>query len=331
MKTVFLKKFKKKNIFLFLVAVLGALICCKQLVGYSNDYFNYEKLFNNEYQITTEPLWNILSYININFLHNFEIIIFCTTFISLFIKINLFSTSEKCKCLLLIVYYFLTFFWLHEYTQFRATVAISIFTLSYYYEKDLRKTIFIYIICLFIHFSCIILFPFLIYSRMNSKRIYVVLPFIFFILAVLFSNFLRQGQWIYEILSVFKLDFFSVIIKGKLGHFDNSFTVFNKLYLMFYLILLITYFLGIKGKCCIDSIYFYSYKIISYSLSVFFIFSCTPFPVMALRFSEFFLPFGLILLVENSKFIKEKFFYFSFSLIIIIIMSVKLLQKTGRI
>lgn len=311
--------------FVFLFSVIVAY----QLLGESLDYANYVDIFSDT-KHRIEPIWMLLRLSKLYIGFSLPTLFFFTTFFSLQSKFNFYYESCEKYYLFLIASYIFTYFWIHEYTQFRVTFALATFVYSYKIQDNKIKLLLMFCVCLLMHYSCIVLFPLLFFLNFKKKGTYVIIPVSLFIIAILFSNRLRNPSFWFELFSRINMEFFTVVIMAKLGN-TSDFTVFNKLYLFLFILFITSYYTGIKNRREPDRLFYFCFKLTSYSLSLFYFFALTPFPVMAFRFSEFFLPFSLVLLIKNIDYIKEKYIYLIFIFIYIFMVSLKMLTSTGRL
>ena len=327
-----LSPLKKNSNFglLFCCIICLSIVVVLQLFGKSNDFAQYESIFSNTNE-TIEPFWMVLRLLILNKIGSFLLLIFCTTTISLFIKFYFFINSVKRLSLLVIFSYIVTFFFLHEYTQFRVSFAVAIFILSFSSIRDRRfiRYILFCLICIFIHYSCIIIIPFYFYYNIRNKKIYVILPFVLFFISVLLQPLLIHVDLLNLLVNRFNIEYISILFKMKSGHFDASLSVFNQLYLAYLFVLFISYKLSIRNKCLINENVSMCFKLLSYSLSLFYILVSFHFPVIAFRLSEFFLPFSLVLLFSGINSIREYSLYILYAMGFTFILGLKFLEKTN--
>lgn len=320
----------KKNTVIFLFSLFFACIVSFQLFGYSNDYNLYKQMLLSD-DFNVEPIWFLLKSVNKIFFSQIYLLIFVTSFFSMYVKFSILKESLSDYYFIAIICYFFSIFWLHEYTQFRASLAISMFCLLIKPNQRKSKIFLICLLCTLFHYSCLVLFPLIFYLNFKKKVCYILFPTVLLLFSLFISTILRDSNFLLLILSNFSDNPFIKILISKLGHNSSEFSVLNLLYLFLFFLLFLSYFFGIREKKCVDNYYYLCFKLSSYSLCLFYIFSLTPFPVVAFRTSEFFLFFYIVLLIKNLTYIKEKFFYAVFVFVYVILLSVKMLTSTGRL
>lgn len=155
------------------------------------------------------------------------------------------------------------------------------------------------------------------------------MPFVLFFISVLLQPLLIHVDLLNLLVNRFNIEYISILFKMKSGHFDASLSVFNQLYLAYLFVLFISYKLSIRNKCLINENVSMCFKLLSYSLSLFYILVNFHFPVIAFRLSEFFLPFSLVLLFSGINSIREYSLYILYAMGFTFILGLKFLEKTN--
>lgn len=172
---------------LFIAGVISA----GRLLGIGADYDGYRELFTHEgfKRDSIEPAYRFLRYLN-DYLFDGHVapIYFISVITALSLKIRAFrSLSSHWNVVLFL--YFLSFFFVHEYTQIRAAVAIGIFLCSIKDINENRPFCFFIkmLIATLFHYSAMIMLFCWIYTRMaRSIKFCVVVT----LTGVVFSIFL---------------------------------------------------------------------------------------------------------------------------------------------
>lgn len=334
-KSFLLKKYSLDQVIVFSVIFLMAVIVARQIFGYGTDYKAYQQIFTSD--VSVEPFWRFFRFLSNCIGKNWHLLIFFTTFYSLYLKEKFF-----CKCTdgsyqdFLILFYFLTFYWLHEYTQYRVSLAIGLFVLTYPFVRDKKLYYFILtFLIVTVHYSALILVPFLFYLKIGKRKsFYVLFPTLCFLGVFIFKATFREMNIIEIFLEKYNLldsnnDLILKIISYKQN--KGSLSFFNQFYLLFLFILYASYYISIRKRHTVNQYFYYSFQALSYGISIFYLMLLTPYSIITLRLSEFFLPFFVPLIVGNLKNVKEKFEYLLISLLIVALISKKLLTATGRL
>lgn len=313
-----------KKIFIIYLFFIFSFIVAFQLFGYSKDYFNYLELLSTN-TLKIEPTWSFIRYI---FHNNVIYILLFVTFISLLLKYQFFDLNNNGIELLL--FYLVTYYLLHEYTQIRVALAIGIYLkgIKYITQRKFWKYFFFYLLAGITHYSLLILFPlYFLYSF--RLKIIVIIPYIIFLLSFFLSNKIKENDFISEILIFLKLELINGYYLAKRTQESKVFYLLAKKQLLCLLILLVCYYIFIVKKIKIPASVKLSICCVSYSLILFYICSFTPFEVMATRFSEILIYFAIILLTQLKSFIKEKSIYSLLVFSVVIFFSYSNIIVTG--
>jgi hypothetical protein len=292
----------KRSVFIkhhisFFIIIFLSLIVASRIFGVGPDYNSYKNIFSSKTHVV-EPFFSVFRIINL-FLFNGNVyyVYLFTCFLALLLKFNFFFSYAH-NIFLSLLFYICTFFFLHEYTQIRVAVAIGIFFVSI---KDiiehkpkhfLLKTI---IACMF-HYSSIIMIIIYIYCNFtNKKRLYIILPWLFFLFAVVISIFVNVERGIQKIVDVIItknareqwliLDYiYKKILSGSIS---NEILIFNKVYLSLLCISTFIYYIydGFKDRKYIND--FCLFKVLTFSVVSFFFFLYFASDTLVFRVSEY--------------------------------------------
>ena len=308
--------FIKHHIYLFIIIFISFMVAAR-IFGKGPDYLAYVRIFNSP-DIAVEPFFHILRTINlIIFDGNIFFIYLFTSFIALALKLY-FLKSYADNLWLSFLFYLCTFFFLHEYTQIRVSVAIGVFLcsiddiISNNRKNYLIKTI---IACMF-HASAIIMVFIYIYCNMfKNIKVYILLPWLSFIIAIIIFTVINANSNTNDIVDILItgelrnrwriLNF----IYNRIGHFEWQVTAFNRVYISLLIICTFIYFCyhGFKkttqkNDACL-------FKILTLSVTSFFILFNLGRPVVISRISEFMLPVISVILPNTLSMVKEKYIF----------------------
>jgi len=174
-------KFKKTNAALFILSISAFLIAVLQPFGYSPDYTNYEFFFQ---QVRIDFLGQLkesrfepgfiyfsgwLAKIFTSDLLVYGLLVFLSIAVKLFF-LKRFSNNAYYIYLACIFYAF-KFFPLHELTQLRASLAVSVMMAALYFVQNEKKAVGVALCALAFsfHYSSGILFPFLFLPRLSRN------------------------------------------------------------------------------------------------------------------------------------------------------------------
>lgn len=302
-------------------------------VGFDNDSLAYQSavssILDGQYDIK-EPTFILLAWLD-GFVFNNNIAILFITYALIAITIKMVAIYKYSQVpLMSLVIYLCMYFTLHDLTQIRVGAAAAFFLLAIpdLTERKIKPYLIkISIACAF-HFSCIILFPLILFSnkRLNIK-IYFLMPFFALAAVLLVQNM--------DAMLIYFFSYFPGPLGTKaigyinnlnLGRFDNV-NVFSKFslcvfsFFIIYAVALIKYRKPPKE----DVIYF---KIMSVMLVVFYVFSSVP--VLASRTFELFGVSLILSLPSLTLKIKQKYFmgcvFIVWAIIYFCVVNVKLLN-----
>ena len=274
-----------------------------QFFGHSRDYEGYQMIFTYEIKKqrkATEPFFSFLRFINdCLFSSNLRFIFLFTTIFSLYYKWKCFKNITGKRPYFIFFCFYSCFFWIHEYTQIRASCAIAIFFMSLIdliNNKNKDYLIKAFIATLF-HYSAFTMFIFYLYVRLfKSKRIYILLTLFGFLFSILCSNFL--GRELRKIL--FIIEKASGI--NKSGTISDFMSPFNKKYL----ILLITFILNALVTDEFDVINMTLMKAMSFGLCFYYWLNPLGLPVISVRLAEFYTSVFVLYYFLNIRNIRVK-------------------------
>lgn len=313
------KKYKYRYLFFHVLLFISFLVAIR-IFGTGADYFAYKKIFSSSDRFI-EPFFYLLKNVNLYFFHgDVFYIYFFSCFIALLLKYKFFLNYAR-NLSLTLLFYFSTFFFLHEYTQIRAAIAIGIFFVSiediiYHRPKHfLFKTI---LACMF-HFSSIIMIIIYLYCNClkKKKKFYIMLPWTLFAIDIilLMLNIKIDFRELLDIIFAVNMRKNNMLIDymyRHLGHFDSGLTIFNKVYISLLCILSFIYYCY---NGFIDREYFNEFcifKILTFSAVSFYFLINFPFPVVVSRVSEYTFPLISVLLPNTITRIKEKYLFILF-------------------
>lgn len=248
-----------------------------------------------------EVTFQLITSIN-NFLapDNFYITFFIYALLAISLKAYIILTYSKMPVFSVFVYLSM-FFFLHEYTQIRAAVAVGFYLLAVYYlSKDNYKVYFASVIfAVLFHWSAVILLVGYLFKNTNTKisNLLLSLPFIFMILNV----FTQSGNFIQG-----ANDF---LISNGLFIFGTirEWTVFNPLtniWTIIYAIILFTY---LKYKSLFSNFDVMMLKFYAFGIFAYYFFSMFYMQIMAYRLIEFFSTILILLLPSFVSKFRQKY------------------------
>lgn len=197
--------------------------------------------------------------------------------------------------------YLSMFFFLHEYTQIRAAVAVGFYLLAVYYlSKDNYKMYFSSVIfAVLFHWSAIILLVGYLFKNNNTKisNFVLISPFVFMILNV----FTQSGSFI-QVANDFLVSN-GLFIFGTI----REWTVFNPLtniWTIIYAIILFTY---LKHKNLFSNFDVMMLKFYAFGIFAYYFFSMFYMQIMAYRLIEFFSTILILLLPSFVSKFRQKY------------------------
>lgn len=270
-----LSKYAVVTIFCF-IGLLMILIAGSRFFGGDVDYAAYEYMIRNvSYRENSKELsFQFLLWLN-DVLFNSSVTVFMYIFAVLGVGIKFFALFKLSKIpLLSLILYVMSYFWLHEYVQIRAAVAIGIFILSIKDLSDgnLKKYMFKVALAIVFHWSSIILIMLYFIVRCSKNRLFVYLPFLG--LLIYASNILPSLG-------------FAEALDGQLGP-EYEVTPFNLNSYMNLMLFISSYFAFSARTDTDNQLEITLVKIFSFSYFLYCLLCAIGVPVAAFRFSEYF-------------------------------------------
>lgn len=149
----------------------------------SRDYFNYLNIYRDveyfslEKIISQDPLYGLISWIGNSIGVSAEIYLFVFSSFAIFLKIFIFHKLCE-KRILPIAIYMCSYYYLHEFTQVRAAVAIGIWLCGVsFYKQKISRYLFFTLIASLIHLQMILgflLLPIFRYAGSSTKRLHTL-------------------------------------------------------------------------------------------------------------------------------------------------------------
>lgn len=295
---------KKINLYFSYLCIILALIAGERLLGIGPDFRNYEEIFSST-TISVEPAFRLFRIMSIQFGGaNFAFLFF--NIISLSFIYKAFKRYSPYP-FVSFVFYSLTFFFLHEYTQIRAAVAIGIFFLSLedIKNKDFKQYLVKTIMATCFHYSSIIMIVLYLFCQINKKSLYLFLPLFIFAIDLFLIYGLKQN------ISLLCANYLKTLSNSSVEYFVNKIayqgeiiSLFNKQYLSYMGILIAMYFICIKKTC--NEKEFVIFKILSFTLCCWYFLLLSGLTVIIYRIPEFYAPVIVIVLPMLIKRFKEK-------------------------
>ncbi|WP_296664928.1 EpsG family protein [Treponema sp. UBA753] len=304
-------------LFFGIVALFFAIFSAFRVFGLGVDYKGYLEIFYGNAPI--EPVFTLLKSFNqiINKSgKSLVFIYFLCAFIGLYLKGSFYAQYSN-NFFISILFYIFTIYFLHEYTQIRAAIALGICYLSVkeINRRQFKRFVFRILVAMSFHYSAILMFPVYFYCHFFRKqKRYIQFLWITFVASVFFSNFLHgQSLFIFLGSNLYSKLFFL----EKLGALQNmdGFSIFNICYFLILIMNTIFYFLykGFPDK----NYDFTIFQLSSLSAIMFYCFFNLGFHVVTFRFSEFFIPYFFIVIPKIISRFKEKIFLMPFVVLIL--------------
>lgn len=269
----------------FLLALFLSIAVSFKVFGFDLDYDNYINAFKFSFD-NKEPVHNFIEIV-VKWLNlDFTAFLFLITFMSLSLKFYFFNKYSPYP-ILTVLCYLITFFWLHEYTQIRASLAIGfslIFVAKMIEGKHKQGLIFL-IFSVLSHYSAII--NIFIYVIIKLKRIYLIILFLIVISLILlididtFENSLSINS---NLLNLYTEN------HGP----KQDFKIFNLNIISIILTLLVCFLFG-KFNPMIEKYI----AILFFSILLYFFFANIQLMTISFRLLEFYLPMLLVLLFHK--------------------------------
>ncbi|WP_445345598.1 EpsG family protein [Acinetobacter bohemicus] len=325
--SVFLKKINESgSLFLYfpyfiILIVYGCLNVASLSVDYSiyTNWLDYIKYDNSDYIVRKDPLFQYISEIIMVFSERVDYVIYLFVILSLFLKLligRLFFLKDVIW--IYFIFVFSRFYILHDLTQIRASLAISLSMIGYYfYLKNSKVFYFIFLTAFFIHKSVIVFLLFIIllnYIKFYQNKIVNIVAIFLSLVFYLCSESISKNF-------LFYIDDDRLSLYGEGAYINNStISIFSFYVLLKFSILLFNYFSW--NKLTINE------KKINYMVFVglFFQTIFASNAVLGWRFSELFAFFDIFSLIMLLKYFDEKTKYMYF--LYLILVSVLILYAT---
>lgn len=295
---------KKKKLELIIILILLGFIVAFRMLGNGVDYSNYLRIFSNTNE-NIEPFYQLLRIINLRLFNGSLVPVFLvSTILSLYLKFR-YILNHSDYYHLSIVFYILSFFLLHEYTQIRVSVSIGVlfWAIEDIKNKNKKKYFLKVVLALCFHYSSIIMIPLYFYCQNRFKFIYILYPWLLILLNITVLRNVNFTEFLINIISNISGTMGS-LLKYKIGPTGTRLNVFNIYY--FSLLLIITLIVFIKNKKFNEK-NIVLIKITSFSLVIFLIFLNFNLPVLVFRLSEFVAPVTAVLFVNILSLVKQKY------------------------
>lgn len=311
------KRFPDYLFFFGVLVPLFAVFSSARFFGRGADYNGYLAIFYGD--DSTEPAFRLLKSVNAFITGGAEtlaFVYFVASFVGLWLKGALYK-RYSCGFLLSVFLYVSTVYFLHEYTQIRAAVALGICYLS---VEEINKGRFprfavriLFAMCF--HYSSVVMFAVYFYCHLFKKpKRYIQFLWLSFIGCIALYAFLDGESLCGYFGAAFYERFFSL---GKQGHISvDALPVFNIGYIFISVASTIYYvtYKGFRRK----NIDFTIFQLATLSPIMYFLLSNVGFPVIAYRFSEFFIPFVFIVIPKIIRRFKERFLFAPFVLVVLV-------------
>jgi hypothetical protein len=322
------KSYFNNYIAIFYYCFILSIVSAIRLFGLGNDYYSYLQMFGNKSsneRNNLEPAFKIIGIIN-DFFFNSSLIslFFISSLCALLLKINAIKKLASPYFIIIIFYYFITFYWLHEYTQIRVAIAIGIYfnaIIVLNKGKIIQYCMYAIVATLF-HYSSVVMLPFLLFIKIcNTKKKCLLVVCIGFIFALVSSKII--ARYLRDV--IYQLQIISRI--NKSGPEDTFMSVFNLKYISLLSIFFISYFFIIPSDS-IDTLLFQSF---AFGLCFFYYLNPINLPVISVRFAEFYTSVFIILIpniILKINFKEKKFLIFLFTFFVLFY-SYATLKTTG--
>ncbi|WP_455673671.1 EpsG family protein [Phocaeicola sp.] len=272
-----------------------AIVSSARLLGIGPDYTEYIDIFIYKGYVrpAIEPAYEVVRKINdmISPRSLFLIYMF-SVLLSQLLKLKAFISLSQYP-IRVFIYSLLALYLIHEYTQIRAAVSIGVFLIAI---PDLiagksKKYIFKIFVASCFHYSAIIALLGLLYVRLFKRNIiYLILPFLGFILALSLGAIEELTQYIYLVQEFIGLN--------KSGNESDFIKPSNLKYLMSLLSLFVVY----KMLPLDDYKNAILFRFYSFGLCCFYYILPAQLPVIAVRLAEFYTP-TLFIVYTNCVFL----------------------------
>ena len=216
---------RRKSFFVFIVSILFSLIAGLRMFGLDRDYYQYldgwQELAQG-YANRWEPFFSFLatSVQSIFGNESFHVFLFLVAFISLNIKLYLFSKNKHFG--LIVFIYLVMLFPLHEMTQVRAALAIAFAYLGLYkatFEKShiIERLLYV-ILAVNSHISTLVIAPFILMPQIANKRSSLLILLLGSSFALLFPILISiMSEYLFETSTGALLSFYTALDLDELG------------------------------------------------------------------------------------------------------------------
>lgn len=296
---------KRLNVIFISVFLILVFVSTFKLLGQDRDYNNYYNWFSYAKNIqgeTKELSFLFLRYVIHNFLDgSITILFFFYAVLGVFFKLLAIKKYSPIPYFSLFLYVSM-YFPLHEYTQIRVGVAAGLILLSI--PEIVRDRCFIFLfkigLATLFHWSAVYaIFPYIL-IRFFSLRFIFVLP----LWGVFFSLFKEQLLIVINKIISF-IPLLGYYYSTHSGH-DESFNVFNILFLMNLCVWFVIFALSPKRVLFTKNIFSVSFVFFSFSVFSYLIFAFLGKPVISFRLYELLNVSLLLLLPGFACFFKQK-------------------------
>lgn len=279
------------------------------------DWFNYIKNSQVNFLSDKDPLFQYLSIFLMNVFNSIEYVFLF--FISLSVLLKFFIGIKFFERQIIWLYFILVFcrfYILHDLTQIRASLAISLCMIGYYFFINKKKKyIFLFILAFLFHKSTLVfILPLLVFKFLNIYK-----SKLFNLVVLSFSPLL------YFLSSKFSTLFFGSLNDDRLSVYsdgnysqNSEISIFSFYVLLKFFILIINYYFWSKMSDYEKKFNFF----VALGLLFQMLFSSNG--VLGWRFSEIFAYFDIFCLIMVLKFLKpnDRFLYFIFCILLSILM-----------
>lgn len=321
---------QKINPFILCAVIFLAFVSAFRLLGQGADWAQYQKIFSDS-SISVEPGFALFRKLAVH-AGGAAFVFFVFTVIALsFIYKTIRMYSEYPVWAFL--FYVLTFYLLHEYTQIRAATAISIFFLSINDLRDRNFKLYLLktLIATCFHYSSAVMLLLYFFCKMRSPKKYLMIPCFLFIADFILIYILNKRFTMVSFLawlSEKQDNSIFAIIRMKISARGEELTLFNMQYISFLFCLGVMYLVCIKRR-----VHNYNelviFKILSFSLCSFFLLLPTGLTVLVFRIPEFYSPVMIISMTMIVRRMKEKQMALQVGFLYIAMFSAMLVSKIG--
>lgn len=299
---IYITNILSKNIANTIIFVMLFVMAAYIAPEVSHDYFNYYNGFYiNSTGFFPEPLSKLIFRLpfNLGLSMFYSLLVFA--FLNIYLKFRALKLLNVSIPVFFIIY-FSKLYLLHDLTQLRAAVAVSLCLFAFYkYINYKNSACFLYIFVAFLfHFSALLFFIIFLLGR-EKPRVWLWLALL---LASVIFSFIDFKPLLYYIFTALHAPENYIVYISDASDFKvnpfNSLSVIN--IIIFTIISLNSKFIS----SCFDNV---CYKLYGISIISFYVF--LNFPVLSFRISEFFIIYQALLLAKSIYLIRnsQKFIY----------------------